>query len=46
MESWPRCYDAEEHVAGPDLPHFEGFVATGTLVDESLKRGLKVIAVP
>lgn len=39
MGGWTRCNDAEEHVACPDLSHFEGLVATGTLVDESLKQG-------
>jgi len=39
------CHGVEEHVACPDLPHFEGVMATGTLVDESLKWGLETTAV-
>ena len=44
MGGWPRCHGAEEHVACTDLPHLEGLVATGTLVDESLKRRLEIIS--
>ena len=44
MGGWPRCHGAEEHVACTDLPHLEGLVATGTLVDESLKRRLEYIS--
>ena len=44
MGGWPRCHGAKEHVACTDLPHLEGLVATGTLVDESLKRRLECIS--
>ena len=37
MGDWSRCHDIKEHVARPDLPRFEGLVATGTVVGESLK---------
>ena len=41
MGGRPRSNGAKEHIACPDLPHFEGLVATGALVDESLKRELE-----
>ena len=40
MGGRPRFYGSEEHVAGPDLSHFKGLLATRTLVDESMIQGL------
>ena len=40
MGGRPGCNGAKEHIACPDLPYFKGLVATRTMADESLKRGL------
>ena len=45
MGGGPWCHGAEEHVACPDLPHFEGLVAAGALVDGTLKSGMETTAV-
>jgi hypothetical protein len=46
MGGWQRCDGVEEHVARPDLPNFEGLVATRTLVDEFMMRALGLTTVP